>query len=332
VAKSTDLGKTWKLITMGLDAPHACWSIVEDHKDANLLFLATEYGLFTSINAGDNWTQMKGGLPTIAFRDLEIQKREDDLVAASFGRGMYVLDNYNLLRKNELDEVSAADQSGHLFSVKPAWQYFERGDMGYSLKGSFGDNFYTAENPPYGAVFDLYLSNKLETAQTKRKASEKGKKDAPLPTDEALRAEDFEQAAKLWVQIKDGADQVIKQLAVRNKKGHQRITWDLSAEVKNPNGKRSLAIQHVAEGDYSAQLLAAQNGKLIELSKAVSVEVKVLDLSPEKPIANRIATQERIIKAQFAVDDLADKIAKAIKEMEQKQSEAFRHGKSAEAL
>ena len=332
VAKSTNRGKNWTLITNGLDAPHACWSIVEDHKDPNLLFLATEYGMFCSVNAGESWTQMKNGLPTIAFRDIEIQKREDDLVAASFGRGMYVLDNYNALRKTELEALPQDEFFGHLFSVKPAWQYFERGDMGYSLKGSFGDNFYTAANPPYGAVLDIYLSESLQTAKAKRKAAEKGKTDAALPSAAALRSEDFEQAPQVWVQIKDASGQAMKRIKVSNKKGYQRLVWNLSAELKSQDQKRTLTIQHLAPGTYTAQLFSAQNGQLRTLSAPAPVEIKTLDLTPEEPLTDRIATQRRIINALFAVDELAAQINKAIEKVEKEQSQAFEQGQSAEEL
>ena len=69
------------------------WRIVQDHIDPNLLFLATEYGLYFSNNQGEKWIKFSNGLPTISIRDLAIQKRENDLVLATFGRGFYVLDD-----------------------------------------------------------------------------------------------------------------------------------------------------------------------------------------------------------------------------------------------
>ncbi|MEM6378569.1 MAG: glycosyl hydrolase, partial [Bacteroidota bacterium] len=116
VIKTSNAGKSWSLITKGLAAPHVCWSIIEDHETPDLLFLATEYGLFTSVNAGASWIQLKGKLPTIAFRDLEIQKRENDLVAASFGRGMFILDDYAWIRS-----LAEADQNqAQIFPIKDA--------------------------------------------------------------------------------------------------------------------------------------------------------------------------------------------------------------------
>ncbi len=98
VLKSTDRGQSWRPITADLPDRHVTWSIVEDHESANLLFVATELGLFFTVDGGGHWIQFTGGVPTVAFRDLEIQRRENDLVAASFGRGFFILDDYSPLR------------------------------------------------------------------------------------------------------------------------------------------------------------------------------------------------------------------------------------------
>jgi photosystem II stability/assembly factor-like uncharacterized protein len=88
--KSTDLGKSWTAIHSNLPERHITWTIVEDPIDPNLLFLGTEFGLFFSPDQGKNWVQLKSGVPTVAIRDLEIQERENDLVCATFGRGMLI--------------------------------------------------------------------------------------------------------------------------------------------------------------------------------------------------------------------------------------------------
>ena len=105
LVKSTDKGVTWKSITNGLTDKNLVWRIVQDHVKKELMFLGTEFGLYFTTDGGNDWTELNGGIPTISFRDLAIQKRENDLVAASFGRGFYVLDDYTALRNVSADQL-----------------------------------------------------------------------------------------------------------------------------------------------------------------------------------------------------------------------------------
>ena len=92
--KSTDRGRTWTSIAGDLPARGTVYALARTTSIANLLFAGTEFGLYFTQNGGGTWIQLKGGLPTIAVRDLWIQKRRDDLVVATFGRGFYILDDY----------------------------------------------------------------------------------------------------------------------------------------------------------------------------------------------------------------------------------------------
>ena len=96
--RSADRGRSWTSIAADLPERGTVWTIVEDTVERELLFVGTEFGLFFSLDGGKKWLQLKGGLPTIPVRDLAIQKRENDLVVATFGRGFYVLDDLTPLR------------------------------------------------------------------------------------------------------------------------------------------------------------------------------------------------------------------------------------------
>ncbi len=98
IVRSDDRGKTFTSITGDFPNRMDAWSIVQDHVNSNLLFVGAEFGLFFTVDGGQHWVQLKGGLPTIQVRDLAIQKRENDLVLGTFGRGFYVLDDYSALR------------------------------------------------------------------------------------------------------------------------------------------------------------------------------------------------------------------------------------------
>ena len=87
VFESTDRGRTWRSIAGDLPAGTIVWALEQDDEDPDLLFLGTEFGLYFTPNRGTNWFKLSGGVPTIAFRDLKLQRRDGDLVGASFGRG-----------------------------------------------------------------------------------------------------------------------------------------------------------------------------------------------------------------------------------------------------
>ena len=158
------------MITDGIPDKHLVWRLVQDHERASLMFAATECGVYLTLNAGDSWHKLSGGMPTISVRDIQIQRRENDLVAASFGRGFFVLDDYTALRS--MDEDTFAD-TAVLFEPRTAHWYFQKRPLGYRPKGSQGDSLYVAENPPFGAVFTYYLADSFKTQKQSRQAAEK---------------------------------------------------------------------------------------------------------------------------------------------------------------
>lgn len=174
ILKSTDKGKTWNSISSNLPKGEYAWTIYQDHKTPDLLFAGTELGLYFSINGGQQWHQFKGGLLTMAYRDLEIQTEENDLVVASFGRGFYVLEDYSSLR--ELTSKNLAKEA-HLFPIKGALLFIEKNPDGRSL----GHAFYTSPNPEFGAIFTCYVKEGVATIKQKRVKEEKGKRAKTAP-------------------------------------------------------------------------------------------------------------------------------------------------------
>ena len=152
--KSTDRGQTWVRLSKTLPKRTLLWRIVQDHVNKNLFFLATEFGVYTSLDGGVNWQKLPG-TPNMGFRDLVIQKRENDLVAASFGRGFYVLDDYSALREMTPERLK---QEGTLFAPRTAKWYVPRSNL-----GNTGADFYIADNPDFGAVFTYHLSKEYKT-------------------------------------------------------------------------------------------------------------------------------------------------------------------------
>ncbi len=172
IFKSGDGGKSWAAIQGNLPERGSVYTIAEDHVNPNLLFTGTEFGIYFTIDGGTSWTQLKNGLPTVAVRDIEIQKRENDLVLATFGRGFYILDDYSPLRNLKKDDLK---KEAWIAPIKDSWLFNESRLWGAPLKGFQGEAFYSAPNPKVGAVFTYYLNEDLKSLKEKRKAIEKEK-------------------------------------------------------------------------------------------------------------------------------------------------------------
>ena len=226
--KSTDAGTTWASIAGDLPQNGPVLAFAEDTVNPNLLFAGTEFGAFFSIDGGAHWIRLKGGLPTIAVRDMVIQSREGDLVIATFGRGFYVLDDITPLRQMKADSTQ---QAASIYPVKDALLYIERHPLGGPKKGFQGDAFFAADNPPYGAVFTAYMKEKIKTKKEKRQGEEKdaAKKNEtrPYPTHDELRAEAEEAKPEIYFMIYDESGAAIRHVDGSTDDGFQRVAWDL---------------------------------------------------------------------------------------------------------
>ena len=271
VVKSTDQGKSWTSISGNLPERGSAFVIRQDHVDPKLLFVGTEFGCYFSVDAGENWTKL-GGLPTIVIYDLEIQKRENDLVAASFGRGFYVLDNYTPLRSLTKETLA---KDAVLFPIEDALQYVQSSPLGLSGTGSQGHNMWNAENPKFGATFSLYIKETEKSLKDQRKEKEreqeKEKQDVAYPSIDDLKKEENEEKTQLLWIIRDAAGVEIKRLKSEPSKGISQTTWDLRMETTSPirikkqkPGRYSSADLGllVAPGDYSVEILHLKNGEL----------------------------------------------------------------------
>jgi len=281
--KSNNQGKTWTSLSETLPEKTLVWRVVQDHIKAGLLFLATEYGLYVSIDAGQNWAKLKGGVPTISFRDLAIQRRENDLVAASFGRGFYVLDDYSALRELTADDLS---QEATLFSTRDAWWYIKRPVLGYGQKGSSGAQLYAAPNPEYGPVFTYYLSEEYktqkETRQEKEKKLKKSGDDPEFTSWDEIEKERREPQPQIILTIKDVEGHVVRRIETAPKVGFNRVAWNMQyptktvenfSRVSTSNGFNNRGGFFAAPGTYTVTLSKRINGDVIELAGPVEFEL-----------------------------------------------------------
>jgi len=276
--KSTNAGKSWKSMRGDLPERHILWRLVQDTVKPELFFVGTEFGIFVTLDGGDRWLKLQGGVPNIPFRDLVIQEREHDLVGASFGRGFYVLDDYTPLREISEESLAAPAQ---LFAPRDAWWYVPRKVLGGDEKAAQGAAYFTAPNPPFGAVFTYFLRDSLATSKDTRLALEKELaaegEDTPYPGWDALRQEELEDPPAVILTVRDSDGRLVRQLPAPATSGLHRLAWDLRHANLRPetdgkldtNGSGPLA----APGTYSGELFQRRDGVLTPLAGPVTFEV-----------------------------------------------------------
>jgi photosystem II stability/assembly factor-like uncharacterized protein len=328
--KSTDAGKMWNSIAGNLPENGTVLAFAEDPANANLLFAGTEFGAFFTIDGGAHWVQFKGGLPTIAVRDMKIQEREGDVVLATFGRGFYVLDDISVLRETKAESLQ---QSAALFPVKDSLMYIERHPLGGPNKGYQGAAFYTAENPPYGAMFTAYLKEKLKTKKEKRQEAEKeaAKKNQTLtyPTKDELRSEGEEVRPEVYFVVYDESGAAIRRVDGSIDEGFQRAAWDLRystaslhehAEDGEDFPPAAATGPLVMPGAYSVRMFEKVDGVVTELGGAQNFKV-VADGTVAVSEADRAALEEfqrkvsRLYRAVSGAVHTAEDVQTKLKEM-----------------
>ena len=275
VLRSADRGRTWTMITGGLPENSPTFSIVQDHIEADLLFLGAEFGAFVSLDGGESWLDFDNGLPTIAVRDLEIQKRDGALAAATFGRSFHVVDDYTPLRElvGGSEEILGSD--GYIFPVPDGEMFLE-----WNPGGANGSDFYRASNPPYGVTFTYWVGESLRTRRAERQSSERAAArrgdDTPYPSWNELREEDRQEAPRVFLTVADSEGEIVNVVRGSTSRGLHRTQWNFRYPGYNPvtdggggggNGPRALP------GTYTVTLSQVVDGEVTELAGPVEFDV-----------------------------------------------------------
>ncbi len=323
VLMSTDKGRTWTSISSNLPENGYVHCIYQDHVKPELLFAGTEFSFYFSVDGGKKWHKLNNGLPPNAIMDMEIQKRENDIVVATFGRSFYVLDDYTPLREITPEML---DKESFIFPVKDAL-IFQQDDS--HNRDHMGITYYNAENPPYGAAITYYLKESIKTKKEIRKEKEKGgnedkagkdndkkkdkksgnigNQDYAYPTPEELKAEDEEQKPYLLFTITDNEGNIIRRMTAPAVKGIGRTTWDLAypapwpvSERTDPNKYGSLP---TFPGTYKVSMAKVVNGVETALCGPVSFRTKMLNNKtlPAKDPSGVFAFQKKINNLQRAL-------------------------------
>ncbi len=290
---STDRGQTWDSIVGDLGEREIVYSIAEDHVRPDLLVIGTEFGAFYTMNRGESWMKI-GGLPTISVRDVDIQRRENDIAFATFGRGFYIVDDYSPLQTVSNESL---DADAHVFPVKDALLYIpSRGGA-----GSQGSTYYTTPNPLFGAVFTYHI----------KKTVSHPKPNPPLPKDivgkpnyERLRAEARRRSPSVFLIVRNDEGEVVERITGSTSKGIHRTAWNLRHKRRGP---------YALPGTYTVTIAKDVNGTVTQLSEPTAFEVVPLELGTFQPEdrAEVLAFHKRVAKLSDAVADAGRAMSEA---------------------
>jgi hypothetical protein len=203
VLKSQDRGRSWVPIAGDLPERSGAWSIVQDHVNGDLLFAGMEFGVWVSVDGGQHWKQLGGGIPTTQARDLVIQRSEQDLVIGSFGRGAYVLDDYTPLREMTPQVLT---EEARLFPLRDAYLFDEL----THFAAAWGN--VSTPNPPYGALLTYSVG----------RAAAGG--------------------SRLVLDITDMLGRMVRRIELPGEPGLRRVAWDLRRDGPGVSGRETASL------------------------------------------------------------------------------------------
>jgi hypothetical protein len=318
IFKTADRGRGWASISGNLPENGAVYALAEDPVNPKLLFAGTEYGLYFTTIGGEKWIKLTGGLPTIQVRDLAIQKRENDLVVGTFGRGIYILDDYTSLRSVTPETLK---QDSALFPVRNALSYIPAQPLGSNGKGFQGEAFFAAPNPPFGAEITYFLKDGLRTRKQARQQLEREaarKNETPhYPNADELRAEAEEEAPAIVLTVTDASGKVVRRFDGPATRGMHRVAWDLRTPapiLANLQANRAAGRDEEEEfffrgptgtllvpGKYTVTLAKRVDGVVTPLSGSQSFEVAGEGVSTREDRLAKAEFEEKLARVQRAV-------------------------------
>jgi len=295
-----DFGENWKPIRDGIPDTAGSLHVVREHpRSENLLFAGAEFGLWVSWDRGAHWTALKNNLPTVPVDDIEFQARENDLVLATHGRSIWILDDLTPLEKIDA-RVFESDLT--FFDPRPAtsWHLYQR-------RWSAGQKMFTAANPPYGAILNYYLKQAVTPERTAAEREER----PPAAAGEQAQAGERKKGSPVKISVYDKDGKLLRVLDGPSTAGVNRTYWDLRYEpVAEPTEeqRQEMAAGYavgprgplVEPGDYSIKIAA--NGH--EASQKVTVqEDPQVQISPQDRAARRVAIDRVYAIAKTAAKD-----------------------------
>lgn len=308
VFKTTDFGKTWKDISESMPDGMVVNALTEHPRKSNLLLAGTEFGLFISINGGNNWVLAGGSLPRVPIDDIIINDIDNDIILGTHGRGIIIMDDIAML---EYVDGKVLDSEVHLFSLRKTMQYYDIMEIATDQ----GASEFSGPNPDYGALITYYLKNdppSLEEKPTSKVKSD-NKEEKPKQMNKS----------KVKIVILDKEQRVVSELEGPNRKGFNRINWDLRYPLSFSPGADDRGMSSRQKGpfalpeEYTVKLIARNQELIQKLQIILDPRIKT---SPEALQARFEASmtvmemQRAFTEAQEAIENM-EKEVKRIKEM-----------------
>lgn len=217
IYKTTDFGNKWTRIADETKMNGHALSVVQDPVAPNLLFAGTDYGLYISIDGGSSWTKWRNDYPSVSTTDLKIHPREHDLIAGTFGRSAFILDDIRPLRQLALEGISMTEKQLQLFDIPDA--YLTNFKVADGVRFS-ADAIFAGDNKRSGAMISFWVKapepkSEKENENDKEKNSEENvgrKKDAKK---------------KVFFTIFNSQGDTIRNFGIMPDTGINRIHWGL---------------------------------------------------------------------------------------------------------
>ncbi|MFC2165734.1 hypothetical protein ACFLT2_12170, partial [Acidobacteriota bacterium] len=291
IFKTMDFGENWKNISG--DIPHGMVVnvVVEHPRNPDLLFAGTEFGLFVSIDGGEKWVLAGGDLPRAPMDDIIVNARNNDLILGTHGRGFIILDDISMLE--HLNE-KVLESEAYLFPLREAFQYFKKRPIPDPGTGEF-----SGPNPEDGALITYYLKN-----------------DAPS------KNEDQEEKPKVKIEILDSDQKVIRKLEGPDRRGLNRINWDLHYPLGfDPAGVGGAYYElkgpWVFPGEYTIKLIARglELTQRIKVSLEPEIEVTEKDLRQRFEVSMTVSAMQRAFIEGHRATMKLDKEMKQIEDL-----------------
>ncbi|MBC7349289.1 MAG: hypothetical protein H5U05_04880 [Candidatus Aminicenantes bacterium] len=319
VVVTRDYGRTWKsLVTPEIDG--YCMAIEEDPVNKDLLFLGTEFGLFVSLNGGQNWFKWTNGFPTCPVYDIAVHPREHDLLVATHGRAIYVVDDISPLRELTAEVMK---KKLHLFRVNEAFQ-FQSGRMSSYM--SPGDGEYLARNKPAGAAITYYLiPSEKKTEEAEAPSPEMAQMQARMAQfagrsgmDAMAMMRQMMGRGRVQITITDAQGRTIRRMSGSEEKGINRVYWDFrEMEPLSPGEMMSAR----ASGRAAASFFGGRGG-LTVLPGTYTVKIKYEDQEVSQSFEvkpdPRLKVDLAVLRANYEKAKEAQKLSRTLQQVSQR--------------